>query len=159
MIYLFRSMKKFFTWMCIAAFCGVFCYQPNDAFGTDFRAGRIIIIGNKELPFDSLSRNDLRDIFYGRKTKWDNRQKIEIALLESRKIHQVFVRYLVQGTSAPFLEQREDHLLHHRNRPGIMFKSEKSIVSHVALTKGAIGYISSYTKPIGVKVIEITEAY
>jgi len=142
-----------------AAFIIIMNSLPNEAFTSDSNSKRIVIIGNKELPFDSLSRNELKDIFYCRKTMWNDNQKIEIAILEGRKIHQKFIRYFIRETSKQDHNHWKSNLLPLRNCPSIMFRSEKSMVSHVALTKGAIGYVSSYTEPAGVKVIKITETY
>lgn len=154
------SMKnKSITLMFFAVLCVVLYCLPNEAFTSDSKAKSIVIIGNKELPFDSLSRNELNDIFHCRKTMWDDNQKIEIAILKGSKIHQQFDRYYIRETSTQYHKYLKNNLLLGRDCPSIMFRSEKSVVSHVALTKGAIGYISSYTKPVGVKVIKIIEKY
>jgi len=145
--------------MFFVALCGMLYCLPNEAFTSDSKAKSIVIIGNKELPFDSLSRNELIDIFHCRKTMWDDNQKIEIAILKGSKIHPQFDQFYIRKTSTQYRKYRKSNLLLGRDCPSITLRSEKSVVSHVALTKGAIGYISSYTKPAGVKVIKITEKY
>ncbi len=144
---------------CLAAFSGMFYGLANEALSSDSTTRNIIVIGNKDLPFDSLSRNELREIFSCRKVMWNDNQKIEIAIPESNKIHQAFFQYCIREESTQYREYWKDDLLCRENCPGMMFRSEKSLLSHVALTKGAIGFISSYTEPAGVKVIKITDPY
>jgi ABC-type phosphate transport system substrate-binding protein len=146
------------TFIFFAALCGMLYCLPNEAFTSDSKAKGIFIIGNKELPFDSLSRNELNDIFHCRKTVWDDNQKIEIAILKGSKINHQFVRYYIRETSTQDRKYWKNNLLG-RDCQRITFRSEKSLVSHVALTKGSIGYISSHTKPVGVKVIKIIDKY
>lgn len=142
-----------------AALLGILTCIANQAAASDANPKSIFIIGNRELPFDSIRRDELEDIFNCRKTMWDENQKIEIAILQQQEIHRKFVRSYVRGTSVSYRNYREENRSSAGNCSLISFKSEKSVVSHVALTKGAIGYISSHTKPVGVKVIKIIEEY
>jgi ABC-type phosphate transport system substrate-binding protein len=151
--------NKSITLMYFAVLCGMLHCLPNEAFTFETEIKRIVIIGNKELPFDSISRNELNDIFHCKKTMWDDNQKIEIAILTGSKTHQQFDRYYIQETSTQYPIYLKNNLLLGRDCSCITFRSEKSLISHVALTKGAIGYISSYIKPTGVKVIKIKENY
>lgn len=115
----------------------------------------IIIIGNKKLPVDTLTANDIKDIFQRKKTLWDDGKKITIALLEGGRTHQEFIRQYIRKTPAQYHRYWRKQVFAGRGVPPISFRSEESLMSHVALTQGAIGYISSRFKPKGVKVIKI----
>lgn len=147
-----RVRKTSLSLVFFAAVFGILYSLPNEASTADSKTKGIVIIGNKDLPFDSLSLNELNDVFHCRKTMWDDNQKIEIAILKGSKFHQQVGRYYIREASTQY---RKNNLLSNRGCSSMAFRSEKSVVSHVALTRGAIGYISSYTQPVGVKVIKI----
>lgn len=115
------------------------------------------IIGNKSLPFDTLSRNDLLDIFKQTKTLWDQEVNINITLLQEGETHRRFVWQYFHKTPSQYHRYWKKLVFSGKGRTPITFRSEKDLMSHVALTKGAIGYISENTKPVGVKIIKISD--
>jgi ABC-type phosphate transport system substrate-binding protein len=131
------------------------CSLPVGASSSDQSETDVIIIGNKKLPVDTLTISDIRDIFQRKKTVWDNGEKIVIALLEGGRTHEAFIRYYIHKTPAQYHRYWKKQVFSGRGVPPITFRSEKSLMAHVALTNGAIGYISSKFKPTGVKVIQI----
>ncbi len=115
----------------------------------------IIFIVNKKLPIETLTMDEIKDIFQRKKTLWDDGDNITIALLEGGRTHQSFVRYYIHKTPAQYHRYWKKLVFSGRGIPPLTFRSEKSLMSHIALTAGAIGYISSRIKPAGVKVIRI----
>ncbi len=119
--------------------------------------GGIQIIGNKTLPFDTLSRNDLIDIFKQTKTLWDQEEGINITLLQEGETHRLFVWQFFRKTPSQYRRYWKKLVFSGKGRTPMTFRSEKDLMAHVALTRGAIGYISDSTKPVGVKIIRISD--
>ncbi len=117
----------------------------------------VIIIGNKRLPFDSIGADELKDIYQRKKTMWGNGQKISFALLDGGKTHEQFIRHYIQKTPAQYHRYWKKLVFSGRGIPPVSFRDENSLMAHVALTAGAIGYVSPETKLSGVKKIKIVE--
>ena len=130
---------------------------PDTAYPIDKSTPDVVIIGNKNLPFDTLNTSELKNIFQRKKTMWEDGQKISFALLDSGKTHQQFVRHYIQKTPAQYHRYWKKLVFSGRGVPPMTFRNEKSLMAHIALTTGAIGYISPETRLSGVKVIQIIE--
>jgi len=117
----------------------------------------VIIIGNRRLPFDTLSTSELKDIYQRKKTMWGNGQKISFALLDGGKTHEQFIRHYIQKTPAQYHRYWKKLVFSGRGIPPVSFRDENSLMAHVALTAGAIGYVSPETKLSGVKKLKIVE--
>jgi len=131
------------------------CGLPNAVSSSEKPERDVIIIVNKKLPVDTLTMDEIKDIFQRKKTVWDDGEKITIALIEGGRVHQSFVRYYIHKTPAQYHRYWKKLIFSGRGAPPITFRSENSLMAHVALTQGAIGYVSSKIKPAGVKVIRI----
>ncbi len=119
--------------------------------------GGVIIIGNKTLPFDSLSRRDLADFFKQTKTMWNQDLAISITLLQDGETHRRFVWQYFRKTPSQYHRYWKKLIFSGKGRTPMIFRSEKDLMAHVALTRGAIGYVAENTKLAGVKIIKITD--
>ena len=127
----------------------------SPSYSSDQPLDDVVIIGNSRLPIDALSADDLKDIFQRKKTFWENGQKISFAILDGGKTHQRFVRHYLQKTPAQYHRYWKKLVFSGRGVPPISFHTERSLMAHIALTAGAIGYVSSDTKLSGVKRLQI----
>ena len=62
----------------------------------------IYIIANRSVPVNSLSKDDLRDIFLGKKTLWNETIKIVPVIMPSELIHNMFVVRYTRKLSPQF---------------------------------------------------------
>ncbi len=131
------------------------CGLPNAASSSEKPESEIIIIVNKKLSVETLGMDEIKNIFERKKTTWDDGTQITVALLEAGNTHESFVRHYIHKTPAQYHRYWKKMVFAGRGILPLTFRSETSLMSHVALTKGAIGYISSKTKPSGVKVIQV----
>ena len=59
----------------------------------------VMIISNKSVPNSSFSKQDIKDIFFGKKLYWDDKTKITIATLNQGDITESFLKtYLNQNS-------------------------------------------------------------
>lgn len=135
------------------AVMGVVFSQISEA-AAEEKAG-VVIIGNRTLPFDSLSQADLVNIFKQRKTMWDADFGVNIALLKDGETHKQFLWTYFRKTPAQYRRYWKKLVFSGKGRTPMTFRSEKDLMAHVALTKGAIGYVAAGTKLVGVKQITI----
>lgn len=106
-------------------------------------SAKTIIVSNKSVKETSLSRDDIKAIFLGRKTLWADSKAIRFALLRNSKESEAFIRDYVGMT----LEQYNiywDKLFYTGNALHLQeFDNEKDLVDFISRTDGAVGFVSS----------------
>ena len=65
-------------------------------------AQAIQVIVNKNVSESSLSADDVKNIYTGKKTKWDNNENIVVAVLGDKDIHEKFLDAFVGRSSSQF---------------------------------------------------------
>lgn len=117
----------------------------------------VVIIGNRTLPFDTITKKELVDIFKQKKTLWENNEKLSVVLLEGGEAHKLFLKTHLGKTPIQYTLYWKKLVFTGKGNIPITFRTEKNLMKHVALTGGAIGYISNKIKPHRVKVIKIVD--
>lgn len=117
----------FFTWALCLAF-------PD-----------ILIITNPDTQISSLKSKEIKDIFTGKKTRWNGDGKIIIATLKDSAVHEEFLREFVKKTPSQFKNFWRRKVFTGESKMPKTFADETSLIEFVASTKGAVGYISSPT--------------
>ena len=118
---------------------------------------RIVIIGNRNLPFDTLTKQELVDIFIQKKTMWEGNEKLSVVLLEGGDVHKLFLKTYLGKSPIQYTLYWKKLVFTGKGHIPITFRTESNLMKHVALTGGAIGYISSAIEPHRVKVITIVD--
>lgn len=118
-------------------------------------AGDVLIITNKNMPETSISREDVKDIFIGKKTNWANDEAITFVILEDGQTHQLFLQNYVKRTPAQYSRFWKKQIFTGKGRKPKSFKTEEALIDYVADTDGAIGYISTESASSKVKVMSI----
>ena len=119
------------------------------------RAGEILIIVHPGVPVESLDRDTITSIYSGTKVKWENGDKIGVAMLKKGTTHEAFVQDIVGTTPAKLKNIWKKIVFTGTGSPPKIFKQEEQLVEFVSETEGAIGYIDSSTSHEEVKVISI----
>jgi hypothetical protein len=129
-------------------------YTITPSFAEDMS---LVIIGNRTLPFDTITKKDLVDIFKQKKTMWENNEKLHVVLLEGGEAHKLFLKTYLGKTPIQYTLYWKKLVFTGKGSIPLTFRSEKTLMKHVALTGGAIGYISNRIKPHRVKIINILD--
>jgi len=120
-------------------------------------AGDVKVIANSSVRPDSITAAELRSLFLGEKRSLNDGSHIEPVLAKRGTAHEAFLkRYL--GKSDDALQTYYRTLVF--TGTGLMPKvlsSDVEIVTYVAQTKGAIGYVDVSTPAEGVKVLTILQ--
>lgn len=136
--------------LIIAAIAGLLFSFPSSG-----SAGDVLIISNKSVSADSLTSDDVKKIFVGKKTRWDDNKKINFVILENDGIYRDFLREYVKRTPEQYRRFWKKQVFTGKGRRPVSFKVEKDMIEYVANTSGAIGYVSTTAPTDGVKVLSI----
>ena len=118
-------------------------------------AAEIKIIANPSVVPSSVSTEDLKSIFLITKTSLSDGSHVEPVLTKTGSVHESFLKgYLAKSDSALQTYYRSLVFTGKGSMPKIL-AADSDVVSYVAKTKGAIGYVGSATATPGVKILEI----
>ncbi|MCB9481253.1 MAG: substrate-binding domain-containing protein [Desulfobacteraceae bacterium] len=117
-------------------------------------AGEVIVIANKNVSESSLTIDEIKDIFLGEKTNWQDNKKVNFVILKDSGVHKEFLEKYVNKTPMSYNSYWKKLVFVGKGKAPTTFSSAKELVDYVAATDGAIGYISSDEKTAEVKIIE-----
>ena len=138
-------MKKTVLLLWVLLSWGIFPVFPD-----------VLIITNRGTEISSLKKKEIKDIFTGKRTRWNGSGKIIIATLKNSGVHEEFLRQFVKKTPSQFRNFWRRKVFTGEGKIPKVFTSEANLIDFVARTKGAVAYISSPTrKPV--KIIEISD--
>ena len=101
----------------------------------------VVVIVNKSVQENSLPSNTIKNIFLGKKSVWDNGQKVEFLILNSGDIHEVFLKKYVNKTVSQFSSYWIKQVFTGKGKSPKSFDSESALVKYVSTQDGAIGYV------------------
>jgi len=128
-----------------------FCFQFFSISIADSEGFKIIVHPDIN---ESVTANDIRNIFLGKKTQWDDHQRIRFVLLTQKKIYQQFLAKYVGKTLYQYRNYWRKKVFTGTGMMPIMFKDCKQTIDYIKRTKGAITFIPTSEK-ISVDVKEI----
>lgn len=118
-------------------------------------SAEVAIIANKSVPADSLSRTELLEIYTGEIRRWDNGQPIVAHdVVEEGEVRETFYEYLGHRSSR-LKSIWVKNLLLGEGSPPEPVKNEQELLSKVASTPGAIGYVRREMASDSVKVLTL----
>ncbi len=131
-------------------------YSLSQSVADDSNIG-IIFICHPSVPILSLSKSDIKNIFLGRKIKWNNNDDITFVILKDSNIHRYFTQTYCEKKSFQFRNYWRRQVFTGLGRIPKSFTNENKLIDYISNTKGAIGYISLQTPPKSVRIITISE--
>lgn len=115
----------------------------------------IVVIVNKGVEEESISKADLSNILLAKMTKWTNKKKIVVTTLKSGPVHESFLKTHTKKTPSQFEAFWKKLVFTGKAKQPKAFKTEDELVAYVAKTEHAIGYIAAGTKHDAVKELTI----
>ncbi|MDQ1351380.1 MAG: hypothetical protein QG657_1682 [Acidobacteriota bacterium] len=138
-------MKKIYILTWIILVLGPFVAFPE-----------VFIISNPDIRISSLNNTDVKEIFTGKKTRWEGNEKISIATLYNSEVHRKFLEQFVKKTPFQFKNYWRSKVFTGEGMLPKTFQNEESLIEFVAATRGAVGYISAPTNK-AVNIIRIVD--
>ncbi len=139
-------MRK--TFVIIAVLLNAFMAQS-------VMAADVVVIANNNVPEGSLDKGTMEKIFLGKKSQWSDGSKVVPVMMKSGAAHDAFLSGVLGKTSAQFNNFWNQAMFTGKGTPPKSFTSEADLVSYVASTSGAVGYVSKGTATSGVKVLTV----
>jgi len=116
---------------------------------------QLLVVANPEIKADSISRSELRSVFTGATFNLKDGTRVKPVLLKEGATHTKFVAdELGTSETALLIDWRQRVFSGQATMPKTL-GSEAEMVTYVAQTQGAVGYISEATPHDGVKVLAV----
>jgi ABC-type phosphate transport system substrate-binding protein len=124
------------------------------AFAAPAAAGLVVVV-HPDVNAESISDDDLRRIFLGKRTRWSGGEKIVPVVLEGGAIHREFVEEYLDRSVAKYVTYWKQAVFTGRGVPPRAFASEDELRFYVSRTPGAVGYLDEGSPHEGVRVLQI----
>lgn len=118
-------------------------------------ASDIVVIAHKDVKDESLSKDDVQDIYLGKKTKWEDNSEIKPVQYKSGTLHEDFLKDYVNRSRRLYQNHWNKMVFTGQGFPPKSFETYKELIEYIADTPGAVGYVKKGTETDAVKVIEI----
>lgn len=139
-------MKNLLIILSIILFAGV----------TEVNAQSFQIIVNEKNPIESISKDDLSDLFLKKKTKWDNGSDVTPVDLNARSATREAFTQEVHGRNVGAIRSYwQQAAFSGAGTAPVERSSDADVISFVKSNPGAVGYISTGVEAAGVKIISI----
>jgi len=118
-------------------------------------AADIKVIANPSVTATAISADEIKGVFLATKTSLSNGSHVEPVLEKSGAVHEGFLKAYLGKTDAALETYYRSLVFTGKGSMPKTLSSEAEVVSYVAKTKGAIGYVSSGASTPGVKTLEV----
>jgi ABC-type phosphate transport system substrate-binding protein len=117
-------------------------------------AQTVVLVASPDVPVDSISASDLKNIFLGKKSSWDNGGKITF-FTNGGAAHDAFLKDYVGKSPSQFSTFWKKQVFTGKGKMPDTAGSDQDMVTMVAGTGGAIGYVSAGADINGLKAIAV----
>lgn len=118
-------------------------------------AADFVLIANKGNTISSLSENDARQIYLGKKSTWPDGQSIVLYMQQNEAVNSTFAEAVAKKTSQQFQIYWKKALFTGTGRPPIEVRDDAEMKKFIAADPRGIGYISRAAFDGSVKEINI----
>ncbi len=118
-------------------------------------AGEIVIIVNENVTESTLSKNDIKKIFLGNKTTWDNGDKIVFVVQDRVSISDPFLKTYAQKSVSQYKNYWKQQVFTGKGKAPKSFATEEELVQFVSETSGAIGFVTAGAEKGNTKSITV----
>ncbi|MDM8526107.1 hypothetical protein QUF80_22255 [Desulfococcaceae bacterium HSG8] len=103
----------------------------------------VIIIANKNVPENTLSRKEIKEIFLGKRVQWGDHSRIHVATVRDVGIHKMFLKQYLNKSRAKWKSYWKRMVFTSRGVPPRSVNTEAELIAYVTETEGAVGYVLS----------------
>lgn len=115
----------------------------------------VTVIANPSVLTDSISKNDLKEIFLGKQVKWPDNSRIKFVLSGDYDIHITFLKQYVGRSPTQFEMYWRNQVFTGQGQTPVKLRSDRDIINFVASTPGAVGYVSSQPESSAIKKLTV----
>ena len=114
----------------------------------------VVVIANKSVTETTLSKQDLSNIYLGKKSIWNDGGRIRYVVSEGSSL-EAFLKEYVGKTESQFNTFWKKQIFTGKGKPPQRFASDEAMIEYVAKAPGALGYVSAGADVSKVKIITI----
>lgn len=140
-------MKPVFRPLLVAALA---CVATAVATAADW-----VLVAHPDSAPASLSKEDVKNILLGNKTKWDAGGLIKLAVLTEGPVHDAVIQNFAARTADQFDKYWKKQVFTGKGVAPEAFKTDAELVAYVAKTPGAFGYVATGSAGTGVKTVAV----
>lgn len=118
-------------------------------------AGDPVLICNPSVQESALSKQELKNIFLGKKTTWKDNSKAIFVIQKNAPVHKVFLKKYVDKTTSQFANYWKKRVFTGKGASPQSLPSDQEVIKFVSETSGAVGYVSSGVGLDNVKTIKV----
>ena len=126
---------------------------------TAVRAQDVTIVVNNNLPISVITETQLRDIFIGARSRFDNGTRAVPVLLKGGPVHEVFLHRHVGDTPDEFRTRWRRAVFTGQGSMPKEFSTEAALIQFIEVTPGAIGYVRRSPLNPSVKSLTISDEH
>ncbi len=105
-------------------------------------AGDVVVIGNPSVTTSTLSKQEIIQIFLGKKKRWDGGGKVVFAIQEDSQIHKLFLKEYIRKTPSQYANYWKTQIFSGEGKPPKSLGDDAKMIKFVTETPGAVGYVS-----------------
>jgi ABC-type phosphate transport system substrate-binding protein len=99
-----------------------------------------IVIGHPNVE-DTLTRDEVKQIFLGRKTRWNDDSKIVFVIYREKDVYDAFLKEYVNKTIFQYTNYWKKQVFTGKGRMPKSFKTCEEVMEFVSSTEGAISFV------------------
>ncbi|QNI02471.1 phosphate ABC transporter substrate-binding protein [Halomonas sp. SH5A2] len=128
----------------------LFCLGVNTALA------EVVVVVSTQNPTETLSRDELRDIYLGRLKRFSDGTVVEpVDQRESSPAYSKFYRYYMEMTPSQIKAHRSKLIFTGRGQPPALVADDSDMANTIAASPRAIGYLDSSTVDERLRVVSI----
>lgn len=128
--------KSVLLLLCLSCLCTSAFVSPSSA------QVQLFLVGNVHAP-DSIKHDELKQIFLGKKTRWQNDSHISFALFADEYSYGLFLREFIGKTASQYKNYWKKQVFSGKGRMPKTFKDPQDVLEFLAATDGAICFLSN----------------
>lgn len=114
-----------------------------------------VVIGNPSVAVSALKRQEVKYIFLGKKTKWDDGSKIIFVTRKDGDTHEMFLEDYIRKSPFQYSNYWRKQVFTGKGSSPQRLENDQAVIKFVGETSGAIGYVSAGTDLNNVKTIRV----
>lgn len=118
------------------------------------KAQDVVLVANKTVQISGITDADLRAIFTGKKTRFADGSHAVPVILKGGAAHEVFLKNHLGEGPEEFRAQWRKLVFTGQGAMPISFNTESALLAYVAVTPGAVGYVSRFSSQDGVRAVD-----
>ena len=115
----------------------------------------VVVVANGEVSVSQITSSQLRDIFTGVRSRFNDGSRVIPVVLKGGPAHEVFLHNYVGQNPEEFRTLWRKAVFTGQGAMLKEFTSEMALLDYVAATPGAIGYVSHVTPRSTIKVLAV----